>query len=268
MAEPIAIPDYERYDYTREWRNKQIEDLAEKKILSHWITPGKNCLELGGGFGRLTSFLEPYFSEIVMVDFSRANIERASHKLKKTEIIRSELHRLPFEDEKFDYIFLIRVIHHLADPLVVLDEIQRVAKEGATVVISAQNPNLGRYRHLKTNTLVAMGDCNHRIYLAPLNYYSTKNLKEKTRLGTGMFRKFYRTKASSPHFPPQHRCDVLASMVSKTEYFHAILRIQEARQNLSKGFDPNRLKKLKSEMVTGPPITRHLSETSASASFP
>ncbi|HYB04769.1 MAG TPA: class I SAM-dependent methyltransferase [Nitrososphaerales archaeon] len=190
MSEPLAIPDYEKYDYTREWRNKQIEDLAEKKILSKWITPGKICLELGGGFGRLTSFLEPRFSQIVMVDFSRANIERASQKLKKTEIIRSELHRLPFEDNKFDYIFLIRVIHHLADPLVVLGEIQRVAKEGATVVISAQNPTIGRYRHLKTNTLVAIGDCGHQIYLAPLNYYSTKNLKETTRLGTGMFENF------------------------------------------------------------------------------
>jgi SAM-dependent methyltransferase len=190
LAEPIVIPDYESYDYSREWRNKQIEDLAEKKILSHWITPGKNCLELGGGFGRLTSFLEPFFSQIVMVAFSRANIGRASQKLKKTEIIRSELHRLPFDDEKFDYILLIRVIHHLADPLIVLGEIQRVAKDGATVVISAQNPNLGRFRHLKTNTLVARGDYDHQIYLAPLNYYSSKNLKETTRLGTGMFENF------------------------------------------------------------------------------
>jgi ubiquinone/menaquinone biosynthesis C-methylase UbiE len=203
------VPDYERYDYAKEWRNKQIEDLAEKKILFRWIKPGGTCLELGGGFGRLTTFFESYFSKMVMVDYSVANLQRAARKLKRTEIVRSELHNLPFDANQFDFVFLIRVIHHLADPLVVLDEIQRVAKKGASVVISAQNPHLGKYGHLKTNTLVARGDYDHQIYLAPLNYYSTKNLREQTRKGTGMFENFMGLKLRRLTF--LHSVDVISA---------------------------------------------------------
>ncbi len=201
------MPDYDRYDYTKQWKNKQIEDLAEKRILSRWIGPGTTCLELGGGFGRLTSFFERYFSRVVMLDYSAANIGRASKTAKKTELVRAELHNLPFDDNQFDNVFLIRVVHHLEDPLVVLEEIQRIAKDGATVVISAQNPSLGKYKHVKTNALVATGDFDHQIYLAPLNYYSTKNLRVESILGTGMFENFIGLKLHRLTF--LHAVDVL-----------------------------------------------------------
>ncbi len=209
MAEALAIPDYERYDYSREWENKQIEDLAEKRILASWVKPSGSCLELGGGFGRLTSFLEPYFSRVVMVDFSRANIQKASRRIKITEIVRSEIHEIPFKDETFDYIFMIRVVHHLADPLIVLKEIRRVAKQGATVIISAPNLTFGKYHRLRSNTLVGEGKCGHKIYAAPLKYYSTEFLKEEARLGTGMFENSIGIKLH--RFTFLHLADVLIS---------------------------------------------------------
>jgi SAM-dependent methyltransferase len=187
LTEAVDVPDYESYDYTREWATKQIEDLAEKRILSSWIKPAEACLELGGGYGRLTRFFEPYFSRMVMVDFSRANIKRASTAAREANLVRSEIHRIPCRDDSFDYVFMIRVVHHLADPLVVLKEIQRVSKDGATVVISAPNPNLGKYRRVRTNTLIGEGNYGHRIYVAPLNYYTTECLKGQARRGTGIF---------------------------------------------------------------------------------
>lgn len=211
LIDPATIPDYENYDYRSEWANKQIEDLAEKRILSSWIRPSKSCLELGGGFGRLTSLFEQYFSEVVMLDFSRTNIQRASQKVKRTGMIRAELHNLPFKDEMFDYIFLIRVVHHLPDPLVVLTEIQRVAKQGATVVISAPNPILTKYRHLRSNTFVGQGECGHRIYVAPLEYYSSEQLKENARLGTGIFENFIGMRLH--RFTFLHLADVVVSPI-------------------------------------------------------
>jgi len=149
-------PDYENYDYTREWAQKQIEDLAEKKLLESWIRekPGESCLELGGGFGRLTELFQRHFAKVVMVDFSNLNIRRASRRARDASILRSELHSLPFKDSSFDYVFMIRVVHHLSDPLSVIDEIQRVSRDGATVIISAPNPIFGKHRRIRSNTLV------------------------------------------------------------------------------------------------------------------
>jgi len=210
VSKESYVTDYERYDYSREWANKEIEDLAEKRILSSWIKSAEACLELGGGFGRLTGLFERYFSRVVMMDFSKFNIHRASQNLTKTDIIRSEFQKIPFRDGTFDYIFLIRVVHHLPDPLVVLKEIERVAKNGCTLVVSAPNPALTKYRRLRSNTLVAKGQFGHRIYVAPLNYYSSGGvLKEKARLGTGMFENFIGMKLHRLTF--LHLADVLVS---------------------------------------------------------
>jgi 2-polyprenyl-3-methyl-5-hydroxy-6-metoxy-1,4-benzoquinol methylase len=182
-------PDYERYDYRKEWRRKEIEDLAEKRILTKWIKqPIGSCLELGSGFGRLTVLFQNHSQEIVTIDFSEANLHQTKNTAKRAQVIRSTVQELPFRDNSFDYIFLIRVVHHLPDPQVVLKEISRVARPDATLILSAPNQVFGKNRKLRSNTLVAEGDHGHRIYSAPLGYYSLPEfLREEERRGTGIF---------------------------------------------------------------------------------
>lgn len=183
-------PDYENYDYRRAWRRKEIEDLAEKRILSRWIEKesGESCLELGGGFGRLTALFQDRFQKVVTADFSESNLRRIKGRAARAESVRSTAERLPFRENSFDYIFLIRVVHHLPDPLGVLREISRVGRENGILILSAPNTIFGKQRKLKTNTLVGTGDFGHRIYSAPLAYYSSaESLREEERRGTGMF---------------------------------------------------------------------------------
>lgn len=48
--------------------------------------------------------------------------------------------RLPFADDSFDLVLSEYVFEHLADPAVVLAEIDRVVRPGSEIIILVPNP--------------------------------------------------------------------------------------------------------------------------------
>jgi ubiquinone/menaquinone biosynthesis C-methylase UbiE len=180
------LPDYETYDYATEWEGKQIEDSAEKAVMRMWLRPSGSCLELGGGFGRITTFLESFFGTVVMLDFSQRNLRTAGRRLGRTGLVRSEISRQPIRDSTFDCIVMVRVVHHLPEPELVLSEVKRVAKNGATLIMSVPNTAMGKTRSLRENSLVGRGPQGHLIYAAPVKYY-TRSFSYLGAKGTGLF---------------------------------------------------------------------------------
>ena len=181
------VPDYENYDYLREWRKRDIENAAEKKIVRNWLLGVKYCLELGGGFGRITETIEPCVDEAVMVDFSKRNLSLASNRLRKAMLLRGDVRTIPFEDSTFDCIVVVRMLHHVDDLRVVLDEIVRVGKDGGTVILGVPNTILGRYRGVRSNEQVLIGPCGHRAYVRPIHAFRHASLELIGRRGLGMF---------------------------------------------------------------------------------
>jgi SAM-dependent methyltransferase len=181
------VPNYEEYDYEAEWHERSIEDRAEKEIIGRWLEPSRYCLELGGGFGRVTKILEPYFETVFMVDYSKRHLASAAAHLKKTSILRTEIRRLPFKEDIFDCIVIVRVLHHIEDVRTLLDETVRVGRDDATLIIGVPNTKLGRYRGIKLNQRVLIGPQRHRAYVYPLEVYSHPSLKLLERRGTGFF---------------------------------------------------------------------------------
>ncbi len=175
-----VIPDYETFDYSTVWRGRGIEDRAEKEIVSRWAT-GETGIELGGGFGRITQVLERRLSRTFMLDYSLSNLRRASSRLTKTVLIRDSFDRLPFNDDVFDFVALIRVIHHVPDPDSLLGEIVRVSRNGATFVLGIANHPIRKRRTLE----VTPG--RHRIYPTPLGRYGHAGLERVEILGVGAF---------------------------------------------------------------------------------
>jgi SAM-dependent methyltransferase len=180
-----TIPDYESYDYATEWLHREIEDKAEKALLRALLPAGGVLLELGGGFGRLTETLVSDFSLVVMVDSSARNTRRAHARAPAAEVVRAEITRLPFKEGAFDKALMVRVIHHLPQPHLVFDEIQRVAHRPAVVVVSAPNPCTSKIRH-PGNAIVGVGPQGHLIYAAPLDYYAGFFPLKELR-GVGLF---------------------------------------------------------------------------------
>jgi SAM-dependent methyltransferase len=183
-TESTTIPNYESYDYSTVWRGRGIEDRAEKALVSRWAT-GETGIELGGGFGRITQVLERRIGEMFMLDYSLSNLRMASARLSNTTLVRSKLGRLPFDDSVFDFVAIVRVIHHLPDPDPILEEVVRVARNGGSLVLGVAN-QVGMAVE-RPSPLIRVTPEGHRIYSTPLGRFAHPGLERAEVLGVGAF---------------------------------------------------------------------------------
>jgi len=115
-----------------------------------------------------------------MLDYSLSNLRRASARLERTTLVRDGFDRLPFDDSVFDFVALIRVIHHVPDPDALLAEVVRVARNGGTFV-------LGIAHHIRQRRSVRVTPGRHRIYPTPLGRYGHAGLERVEIRGVGAF---------------------------------------------------------------------------------
>jgi SAM-dependent methyltransferase len=196
------LSGFEESDYTKLWESKKIEDEAQKRIIRGMIRPGKSCLELGGGFGRITRILEPFFERVTMVDLTKRNLQMAKARLTKADIIRSDVSTIPARNSCFDSVVMIRVVHLLPDPLSTMREIRRVSKDGATLIMSIPNLVTNRFvreldakllpgvRHIVPSYGPAVWPFGQEPYLSPHELFVPKGFKVDARRGTGLFDNF------------------------------------------------------------------------------
>ncbi|MDA4125267.1 MAG: class I SAM-dependent methyltransferase [Thaumarchaeota archaeon] len=187
------MANYEKYDYRQVWAGKRLEDAAQKHIISSWLTPAERCLELGCGFGRITQILEPTFRDIFALEYTPRNLTIAKQRLKKTNLARADISRIPARDSSFDCVVMIRVIHLLPDPTAVLREVARVSKDGATVIISmpnlAMNNLLWAARGLRTRNSARgpfVWPYDAGPYFVPISDIAPSALRLDNRRGTGL----------------------------------------------------------------------------------
>jgi SAM-dependent methyltransferase len=204
-----GIPDYENYDYAAEWIDRSIEDKAEKELIVRLLQRRQNCLELGGGFGRITPALEPYFVNTVMVDYSMSSLRRASRRLRSAMLLRSDIRTLPFNDNSFDFVLAIRVLHHIRNLEGLIGEIIRVCHDRATVIFAVPNPRLGLHNGAGQNQNMLVGKWNHLTYVRSLEDYSHPELSLVEIRGSGIFDN--RIGRGLKRFPMLSKIDVLTS---------------------------------------------------------
>jgi len=149
MGEPIndqaPVCDYENSGYQADfWQGKgrDYEDAVERIALRRLLPEtGKRCAEFGAGFGRLTDELAGY-DQVVLVDYSRTMLQQAQARLGRSDrymYVAADLHHLPFAADAFDGATLIRVIHHIPDPLSVLQQIHGTLTSSAAFILEYAN---------------------------------------------------------------------------------------------------------------------------------
>jgi ubiquinone/menaquinone biosynthesis C-methylase UbiE len=126
------VIDYEGSDYqTSFWKEggREYEDRCEQIALKRLLPDeGDLLLEIGAGAGRNTPRYTG-FKRVVLLDYSLTQIQQAQEYLGKSDkyiYVAGDVYRLPFVDNLFDGATMIRVLHHMQDPVSALKQIGRV----------------------------------------------------------------------------------------------------------------------------------------------
>jgi ubiquinone/menaquinone biosynthesis C-methylase UbiE len=144
MTNP-PVCNYEGSDYqTSFWDRggREYEDRTEAIALKRLLpTSGRLLLELGAGAGRNTPRY-PGFDRVVLLDYSRTQLEQAQARLGKSDkyvYVAADAYRLPFVDGLFDAATMIRVLHHMADAPKALGQVRNVLGSGGVFILEFAN---------------------------------------------------------------------------------------------------------------------------------
>ena len=121
---------------------KFYKDLLVEQIEHAGFAPGSSLLEIGCGPGALGALTTPGTFELTGFDASSAMLRRAGQRAGKpySRLIQGRVPELPFPDASFDGAFCASLIHLVAAPDVVLQQIERVLRPGATLLIAGPEP--------------------------------------------------------------------------------------------------------------------------------
>jgi len=95
---------------------------------------GKKVLDAGCGIGRHAYYAGRYGAEVWAVDISEA-VEVAARNTGETGayVIQADLNHLPFQEESFDLVYSMGVLHHLPDPEGAFRYLLRFVKPGGEI---------------------------------------------------------------------------------------------------------------------------------------
>jgi len=143
--ESPPVCSYEGSDYQSSFWDKgdrayedRVEAIALKRLLPD---SGRLLLELGAGAGRNTLRYQG-FERIVLLDYSRTQLEQAQTRLGKSEryiYVAADVYHLPFVTGLFDAATMIRTLHHMADAPLALAQVRHVLQTGAIFILEYAN---------------------------------------------------------------------------------------------------------------------------------
>ena len=104
-----------------------------KKLSSRGFQRGR-IIDVGCGFGTTNIVLAKHFqdTEIVGIDLSdpllrRANLSaQAANLAKRVKFEKADVHQTPYEDDSFDVVLNINMLHLVENPIKMLNEIERI----------------------------------------------------------------------------------------------------------------------------------------------
>jgi ubiquinone/menaquinone biosynthesis C-methylase UbiE len=144
-VETPPICNYEGSDYqTSFWEQggRQYEDAVEAVALHRLLPPGgKRLLELGAGAGRNSPRYKG-FEQVVLLDYSRTQLEQARERLgdgSHYRYVAADIYHLPFVSGLFDAATMIRTLHHMAEPRAALEQVRGVLQSRAAFILEFAN---------------------------------------------------------------------------------------------------------------------------------
>ena len=103
----------------------------------------KKVLEVGSGNGEHLDFIKHSFDEYVMLDLRKTEINSNWNSDKRIKTLEGNAEALPFETGEFDRVILTCLLHHVENPELVLNEVDRVlSQNGIATIFLSCDPGL------------------------------------------------------------------------------------------------------------------------------
>ena len=171
MSDRPRICDYGDSTYRQDFwegQGRSYEDAVERRVLARLLPrSGQRLLEIGAGFGRLTSEYR-MFRQVVLLDYSLEQLQYARSRYGDEGFlyIAADAYRMPFQSSAFDAATMIRVIHHFEDVPAVLRQVRSALAPSAVFILEFANK-----RNLKAMLRHVLG-INHwnPFTLAPVEF--------------------------------------------------------------------------------------------------
>jgi SAM-dependent methyltransferase len=130
--DPGTVAQYERETWSR-CADSYLDTFAgltsqtvNYLVKNAGIRDGSTVLEIGSGPGHVADQISHAGGLVTGVDFSQEMVSVAQHRYPNVRFVQADAEQLPFEDDTFDAVVANFVVHHLARPQIVFDEIRRV----------------------------------------------------------------------------------------------------------------------------------------------
>lgn len=153
-AKTDVVADYNGYDYKKifwEDADRKYEDMADRMAIRRLLpTDMDKFVDIAGGYGRLADEYLPRAKESTLFDYSKTELKQAKELYgDKLKTKAGDIYSLPFPDNSFDGLLMVRATHHFKDMQKVSDELYRVLAPGGVAVIEVANkrtlPKMWRY---------------------------------------------------------------------------------------------------------------------------
>ncbi|MBU0999515.1 class I SAM-dependent methyltransferase [Patescibacteria group bacterium] len=126
---PEKIPSNNPFKYS-------LHFWLYKKYLKNYLKakPDDLILDVGCGVGHSLDYLNQFSDSLVGIDTDLISLLYAQ-KTTKANYVLTKAEKLPFKDNTFDKIISFNVLEHIKNDQGVIEEIRRVAKKGAEILI-------------------------------------------------------------------------------------------------------------------------------------
>jgi SAM-dependent methyltransferase len=126
------------HDVYIEVKVRKLLELARRRLGDEQVT----ALDVGCGPGLVARHLSGHVASLHGVDVSEGMVARARERVPEAEFRVSGAEHLPYEDDDFDLVFTVCVLHHVKPDVrvILLREMGRVARPGGVVAVFEHNP--------------------------------------------------------------------------------------------------------------------------------
>jgi SAM-dependent methyltransferase len=130
-------------DYLYFYEAWLTDEVDERQTELLWrllgLEPGAEVVDVACGHGRIAHRLAGRGAVVTGLDADPFFLARARAVDSGAEYVEGDMRTLPFADASFDAVVSIEVIEHVEDPFFFWRELARIAKPGATVVVTTPN---------------------------------------------------------------------------------------------------------------------------------